>query len=335
MKSWTMLKAAAVLAIPLAVLSSCDRTDPTAPAMSTITMSANPTQLGLRTGSGTSTITAVVEDADGSPVSGVRVRFSVEGGGTLEHGPDGATTNSNGVATDKLTMHAGDPDATVTGRAAGAGSDSVTVTAGDNAPPIANPVVTPIQARTGQTVNFDGTSSSDSDGTIASYLWTITPPGGTAFTKTDSNFDSTFNTAGTVTVKLKVTDDLGKTGEKTVSPALTIMVNFPPTAVLTTSTPTVQENSAASFSGLTSSDSDGTVVAWDWNFGDGSTNQRTLTGTTTHTYLTATGSPFTVRLTVYDNGTASCTSPSTTYGDPPCTGSLPSTEKTVQVSVTP
>ncbi|MDB5160389.1 MAG: hypothetical protein JWO99_652 [Candidatus Saccharibacteria bacterium] len=72
--------------------------------------------------------------------------------------------------------------------------------------------------------------------------------------------------------------------------------NAAPTAAFGYSTTGLQ----VSVDGTTSSDSDGSIVSYDWDWGDGTTHG---TGaTTTHTYATAT--TYTVALTVTDNGGA-------------------------------
>ncbi|WP_223669947.1 S8 family serine peptidase [Kangiella shandongensis] len=59
--------------------------------------------------------------------------------------------------------------------------------------------------------SFDGSSSSDSDGSIASYSWDF----GDGNTATGSNPSHTFAAAGTYTVSLTVTDDAGATDTTT------------------------------------------------------------------------------------------------------------------------
>lgn len=61
------------------------------------------------------------------------------------------------------------------------------------------------------TCSFDGSGSTDSDGSIASYAWDF----GDGATGTDASANHTFGAAGTYSVKLTVTDDRG--GTDTVS----------------------------------------------------------------------------------------------------------------------
>lgn len=80
-------------------------------------------------------------------------------------------------------------------------SDTITVTVENNAPPIARIPEGDITVTLGSTVTFDGSSSYDADGNIASYLW---DNGDTTATST-----RTFNTLGSFEVTLQVTDNEG------------------------------------------------------------------------------------------------------------------------------
>ncbi|SEI02395.1 MULTISPECIES: PKD domain-containing protein [unclassified Leifsonia] len=136
------------------------------------------------------------------------------------------------------------------------------------------------------TVNVDGTASNDPDGTIASYAWDF-GDGATASTATASH---TYAAGGTYTVALTVTDNQGSTN--TASKQVTVVANQPPVASFTSSV----SNLTASFDASASSDPDGTVASYAWDFGDGTTG----TGVNpTHTYGSA--GTFTVTLTVTDN----------------------------------
>jgi PKD repeat protein len=142
---------------------------------------------------------------------------------------------------------------------------------------------------TGLAASFNGTTSTDVDGTIASYAWNY----GDSATGTGVTSSHSYAAAGTYTVSLTVTDNLGATN--TVSHPITVTAapaNQPPTAVFTSSV----SNLAASFNGSTSTDSDGTIAAYAWSFGD----TQTGTGATVaHSYAAA--GTYTVSLTVTDN----------------------------------
>jgi PKD repeat protein len=176
--------------------------------------------------------------------------------------------------------------------ATGVSTSSVVVTKAPNAAPTASFTA----SASDLAVSVDGTSSSDSDGTIASYAWDF----GDAGTATTAKASHTFSKAGSYSVKLTVTDNDGATASSTqVVTVTTPAANVPPTSAFTTTT----SGLAITADGSTSTDSDGTVAGYAWTFGDGGT----ATGkTTNHTYTTA--GTFTVSLTVTDDKGATNTS---------------------------
>lgn len=104
-----------------------------------------------------------------------------------------------------------------------------------NQPPIAN--AGPDQSvAAGVTVTLDGTGSTDSDGTIASYAWTQTT-GDTvtltgASTATPSFTAPSTNAQQTLTFQLTVTDDDGATATDTVNVVVAAQVVGPTTSTL-------------------------------------------------------------------------------------------------------
>ena len=137
-------------------------------------------------------------------------------------------------------------------------------------------------------VSFDASTASDSDGTIASYLWDFgdgTPDASGVMVS------HTYTSPGDYTVTLTVTDDRGDTGvvQQTVS---FVAPNVAPTAVFTVDV----DHQEIAVSASSSSDSDGTIVTYEWTFGDGAT----ATGVTaSHTY--AAPGDYEVTLTVTDD----------------------------------
>ncbi|MCU1557980.1 MAG: hypothetical protein JWN09_1975 [Microbacteriaceae bacterium] len=145
-----------------------------------------------------------------------------------------------------------------------------------------------------KTVSFDGSSSSDSDGTIASYTWDF-GDGSPVVTGPSATVSHTYSAAGTYSATLTVLDNAG--GSNSVSHDQQIThVNTPPVAIFTETL----TNLSASFNATGSSDPDGSIASYAWAFGDGATG----TGATaTHDYAAA--GTYTVTLTVTDNEGAS------------------------------
>ncbi|MHB1138737.1 MAG: PKD domain-containing protein [Microthrixaceae bacterium] len=141
----------------------------------------------------------------------------------------------------------------------------------------------------------DATTSSDSDGTIQQHVWDF-GDGGTA---TGATAAHAYAAAGSYLVRLTVTDDDGATGQReqlvtaTASPA-----NTPPTAAFTSSIVGL----VASFDGRSSSDPDGTVQQYTWDFGDGTSGAG---ATASRTYASA--GTYTVALSVTDDDGATGT----------------------------
>lgn len=197
-----------------------------------------------------------------------------------------------------------------------------------NAPPVAN-ANGPYSGVTGSSVEFSSAGSSDPDGEITSYLWNF----GDGQSSRSENPSHRYQRSGTYEVTLTVTDNDGARNRDTTS--ATISTNDgggggetpPPT---TNQPPTVNVNgpysgitgAAVSFTSAGSSDSDGTIVAYAWDFGDGNSS---TAQNPSHTYSVA--GTYTVTLTVTDNAGASAsasTSATVTEAGPgPGPGPLP------------
>lgn len=151
---------------------------------------------------------------------------------------------------------------------------------------------------TGANANFDASASSDPDGTIAKYHWDFGD--GETLDTTTAAAAHVYSTPGSKTVTLTVTDDSGSTDEATHTLTIT---DRPPTASFT-APGTVAAGQPADFDASASSDPDGTIVAYHWDFGDGQ-SQDSSSPTTTHRYDSA--GTETVTLTVTDDSGSTTT----------------------------
>ncbi|HVP10078.1 MAG TPA: glycoside hydrolase family 44 protein, partial [Phycisphaerae bacterium] len=135
-----------------------------------------------------------------------------------------------------------------------------------NQPPNAVISAIPTSGTAPLTVSFSGTGSSDPDGSIASYAWAF----GDGATATGATASHTYQTAGTYTAKLTVTDNGGATASTTVT--ITVAAaNQPPKAVISATPASGAAPLAVSFNGTGSSDPDGSIASYAWAFGDGAT----------------------------------------------------------------
>lgn len=136
-----------------------------------------------------------------------------------------------------------------------------------NTPPTAN--AGPDQTvQTGDKVQLDGSGSSDPDSDPLSYSWSFVskPAGSTATLSGQDTATPTFVPDAVGDYVLEVTVDDGRGGSDTDQ--VTITAHAPPTADFTYSPEQPTTWDTVQFADQ-SSDSDGTIVAWSWNFGDG------------------------------------------------------------------
>jgi PKD repeat protein len=161
-----------------------------------------------------------------------------------------------------------------------------------NTPPTARVSATPMQGTAPLSVSFTG-SGTDADGSVIGYRWAF----GDGSSSSMQNPSHTFSSPGDYTVTLTVTDNK----EATATDRTQIIVsappapNSPPTASFT-ATPTGGTAPQVVEFTANAGDSDGTIVSYDWDFGDNSTSRLT---DPSHTYTTA--GTYTVTLTVTDN----------------------------------
>jgi parallel beta-helix repeat protein len=162
-----------------------------------------------------------------------------------------------------------------------------------NQKPVANPGG-PYTAAIAQTISFDGSKSSDADGTIDFYRWNFGDGSSDILKKSSTHI---YSSAGTYTVTLTVADNDGRSSTTTTTATIvsTIIPNVLPTAVITYAGVLTPEQMLI-FSGSSSVDSDGTIANYSWNFGDGTTGYGV-----TAMHLYSTKGTYTVILTIIDD----------------------------------
>jgi len=169
--------------------------------------------------------------------------------------------------------------------AAGCGKDSTGPGGDSNTPPVANFT----SSCTDLSCTFTDLSS-DSDGQVSSYSWTF----GDGSTASTQNSTHTYGGGGDFSVTLRVTDNGGDQTSFAKTITVSPHVNGAPSANFSV----VCSSLDCTFHDL-SSDADGTVVGWAWNFGDG---QNSAAQNPAVHHYDATGlAHYTASLTVTDN----------------------------------
>jgi PKD repeat protein len=278
-----------------------------------------------------------VADLSAAPLSGnapLAVDFDASG----SYDPDGGSITRyewdwNGDATYDFDSGT-DPTAAHTYNAGGVYQATVRVTDGEsvtdtasttidvNAPPTADLVADPTQGPSPLLVNFDASGSSDSDGSIADYEWDFDGDG--AYNETGNGESAahgeatpsyTYNASGAYSPSVRVTDNDGATD----TAGATIDVNAPPTADLSANPAEGNAPLLVNFDASGSSDSDGTITLYEFDFGEGAGWQSNgADPTIQHTYNGV--GDYTARVRVTDNDGATDTdsvqiSASTAQGD--------------------
>jgi PKD repeat protein len=163
-----------------------------------------------------------------------------------------------------------------------------------NLAPLAAFSASPASGNAPLTVHFDASASSDTDGTITGYAWTFGDGSSATGPRVTSHL---YSIAGSITVTLTVTDDCGASGSTSHQLTIVPPPNAPPVASFTVTPATGSVPLGVQFDGSASTDPDGSIVSYGWNFGDGATASGPKVAS--HVY-TITGT-FTVTLTVTDD----------------------------------
>lgn len=216
--------------------------------------------------------------------------------------PGDAACTSDGITTHVFRI-AGTftTNLVVTDSAGRTNSKATSITVGLGEPVVAISS-SPSSPAPGSTVQFSSGGTRYFGGaTPVSYVWSFGDGGG----DTTANPAHVYAAAGTYSVRLSVTDSLGRTG--TASTTVTVAPPAAPAAAFTFSPASPQAGvTVVNFNGSASSSS---TVSWQWDFGDGFSTATLSVPTTSHTFAAA--GAFNVTLTVRDvnglRGTATAT----------------------------
>lgn len=241
--------------------------------------------------------------------------LSVEFDGTSSTDPDGSITSVEWDFGDGSPVVSGDAtelESSHTYGAAGTYTVTLTVTDDDNAastttravvvtaaPANSAPTSTFAYTATFLDVTFDGSASSDVDGSTVGWRWDF-GDGSPVLDGAEAQPAHTYAVAGTYTVTLTVTDDDGASGSSQLAFAVSAEpVNAPPVAQFTSSV----ENLKVMVDGSGSADPEGgNITTWAWDFGDGSPVVSGSSATAEHVY--AVGGDYDVTLVVTDEAGA-------------------------------
>ncbi len=197
---------------------------------------------------------------------------------------DGTVASGRDVSHEYLATGTYTVSLTVTTTAGLTGTRTATVVVDGNRLPTASFTYT----CSGSQCAFDGSGSSDPDGHIAGYLWRF----GDGAEEGGATPNHRYTAIGTFTVTLWVNDDGGAWRAQQQTVVISSVSNAPPVASFTADCAGLTCN----FSGLLSTDSDGQITRYAWNFGDGTMGDGTPVG---HTY--AAPGTYAVTLSVTDN----------------------------------
>ncbi len=164
-----------------------------------------------------------------------------------------------------------------------------------NQPPVAMGSISKTQASVNETLTFNASQSFDPDGQITQYNWNF----GDNSSSSQAIATHAYSQAGTYTVTLTVIDNQGATGQTTGQVTITGPGNQPPVARAQVAPNPANVNQQITFNASTSSDADGQITQYLWNFGDGTTSTQQIA---TKSYAQA--GTFNVSLTVTDNNGA-------------------------------
>jgi PKD repeat protein len=164
-----------------------------------------------------------------------------------------------------------------------------------NRNPVARITYTTLTVKAPGSLTFNGDTSTDEDGTIVSYNWSVAG----SLVASTPNTTINFATEGTYVISLTVTDDFGATNTTSVSVNVTAPDNILPLAILVVDKNSGVINDTFVFDVSSSRDPDGSIILYQLDFGDGITTQFVNPAPISHIYKTV-GS-YTAKLKIIDN----------------------------------
>lgn len=163
---------------------------------------------------------------------------------------------------------------------------------GSYLPPVAEISTSFDSVSFGSSITFSGVTSSDADGDIVSYAWDL----GDGTTSREMEVTHTYDAAGIYQVSLTVTDNDGLSHSVSTTVQVT---NELPVAIIDDMPTSYNAGDTVMFSATSSYDTDGNIVSFEWDFGNGDTATDELVY-----YTFNNGGTFNVTLTVIDNAGA-------------------------------
>jgi PKD repeat protein len=169
-----------------------------------------------------------------------------------------------------------------------------------NASPVASIAVSGVRESKSE-LGFLPTGSADSDGDITRYQWDFGDGSGLQETTAPSRVTHTYANAGRYTARLTVVDNDGASNvaEMEIDIAQKPPDNVPPSALVSANISGPVTGQEVVFNPSGSTDADGTIAQYSWDFGDGSRRNSTTPDIQRHRYNTA--GTYSVELVVQDN----------------------------------
>jgi subtilisin-like proprotein convertase family protein/uncharacterized membrane protein YgcG len=184
--------------------------------------------------------------------------------------------------------------------------------------PVASFTATPNPVSLHQQVSYDASASTDPDvgGSIVKYEWDLDGNGSYELDSgTDPTVQRAYDVGGSVLVKLRVTD---ADGAKATHSVTVVATNVAPFASLVASPNPVVAGQSVLLDAHGSSDSDGSIVRYDWDLDGNGSFEATSGATPTRSHVYPNAATFNVGVKVTDNDGGSHTArlPLVVTGDP-------------------